>query len=252
MGRQIKTVSFDLWDTVFIDDSDEPKRKAAGLPSKPVQRRILMHQFLERHAPISRELVDRCYDTADAAFREVWYGQNVTWPVRVRLGVLLQGLGRKLPENEFAELVRLHEEMELEYKPDLLPYIGEALESLKGKYKLAVISDAIFSPGRALRELLKHYGLLHYFDYFVFSDEVGYSKPDPRAFHAVAKNTGCALEEIVHLGDREAKDIDGPHAVGARGVLVPIAKDRGGPNSKADAVCRDYRELAAILKKLEA
>ena len=252
MGRAIKTVSFDLWDTVFIDDSDEPKRAAAGLPPKPVQRRKLVQQFLERHDPISRELVDRCYDTADAAFREVWYSQNVTWPVRVRLGVLLQGLGRKLPDNELAELVRLHEDMELEFKPDLLSGIGEALESIKGKYKLAVISDAIFSPGRALRELLQHYGLLNYFDYFVFSDEVGYSKPDPRAFHAVAKNTGCSLEQIVHLGDREAKDIDGPHAVGARGVLVPIAKDRGGPNSKADAVCRDFHELAEILKKLES
>ncbi len=252
MSKPIKTVSFDLWDTVFIDDSDEPKRAAAGLPPKGIQRRHLVQQFLERHDPTSRELIDRCYDTTDAAFREVWYGQNVTWPVRVRLGVLLQGLGRKLPEKEFAELVRLHEDMELEVKPDLLPGIGEALESIKGKYKLAVISDAIFSPGRALRELLRHYGLLHYFDYFVFSDEVGYSKPDPRAFHAVAKNTGCTLEEIVHLGDREAKDIAGPHAVGARGILVPIAKDRGGPNSKADAVCRDFRELAAILQKLES
>jgi len=252
MARPIKTVSFDLWDTVFIDDSDEPKRAAAGLPPKPIQRRKLVQQFLERHGPISRELVDRCYDTADAAFREVWYGQNVTWPVRVRLGVLLQGLGRKLPENEFAELVRLHEDMELEFKPDLLPGIGEALECLNGKYKLAVISDAIFSPGRALRELLRHYGLYKYFDYFVFSDELGCAKPDPRAFHAVAKQTGCALEEIVHLGDREAKDVDGPHAVGARAILVPIAKDRGGPDSKADAICRDFRELPAILQKLES
>lgn len=252
MGKAIKTVSFDLWDTVFVDDSDEPKRKTAGLPTKAVQRRILVHQFLERHAPTSRELVDRCYDTADAAFREVWYGQNVTWPVCTRLGVLLQGLGRKLPDNELAALVRLHEDMELEFKPDLLPGVGDALKSLHGKYKLAVISDAIFSPGRALRELLRHYGLLRYFDYFVFSDEVGYSKPDPRAFHEVAKNTGCALGEIVHLGDREAKDIDGPHAVGARAVLVPIAKDRGGPNSKADAVCRDFRDLPSILQKLES
>ena len=252
MSRPIKTVSFDLWDTVFIDDSDEPKRAAAGLPPKSIQRRNLVQQFLERRGLIARELIDRCYDTTDAAFREVWYGQNVTWPVRVRLTILLQGLGQKLSENEFAELVRLHEDMELEFKPDLLPGIGEALEGLKGKYKLAVISDAIFSPGRALRELLRHYGLLNYFDYFVFSDEVGYSKPDPRAFHAVAKNTGCALEEIVHLGDREAKDIDGPHAVDARAILVPIVKDRGGPNSKADAVCHDFRELPAILRKLES
>ena len=43
-----------------------------------------------------------------------------------------------------------------------------------------------------------------------------------------------------------------PHAVGARGILVPIAKDRGGPNSKADAVCRDFRELRTILQKLES
>ena len=69
MARPIKTVSFDLWDTVFIDDSDEPKRAAAGLPTKAIQRRILVQQFLERHSAISREQVDRCYDTADAAFR---------------------------------------------------------------------------------------------------------------------------------------------------------------------------------------
>ena len=127
MRRPIKTVSFDLWDTVFIDDSDEPKRAAAGWPPKAIQRRRLVQQFLERHGPISRELIDCGYDTADAAFREVWYSQNVTWPVRVRLGVLMQGLGRKIPESEFDELVRLHEEMEIEFKPDLLPGVGEAL-----------------------------------------------------------------------------------------------------------------------------
>ena len=103
-----------------------------------------------------------------------------------------------------------------------------------------------------MRELLRHYGLYRYFDCFVFSDELGCSKPDPRAFHAIAQHTACALEEIVHLGDREVKDIDGPHAVGARAILVPIAKDRGGPNSKADAVCRDFQELPAILQKLES
>ena len=31
MSRTIKAVTFDLWDTVVHDDSDEPKRKAKGL-----------------------------------------------------------------------------------------------------------------------------------------------------------------------------------------------------------------------------
>ncbi len=150
----IRAITFDLWDTVFIDDSDEPKRKAQGLAPKPVERRNLVQQFLDRHEPISRDLIDLAYDTTDAAFRQVWYGQNVTWTVRQRLSVLLKGLKRNLPEPEFDELVRLHEEMELAVRPDLASDVTEALSSLQGKYKMGVISDAIFSPGRALRQLL--------------------------------------------------------------------------------------------------
>ena len=115
----IRAITFDLWDTVFIDDSDEPKRAAQGFPTKPIERRNLVHQFLERHEPISRESVDLAYDTVDAAFRQVWYGQNVTWTVRERLSVLLKGLKRDLPDSEFDELIRLHEEMELVFRPNL-------------------------------------------------------------------------------------------------------------------------------------
>ena len=35
----IKAITFDLWDTVLIDNSDEPKRKAAGRPTKAIERR---------------------------------------------------------------------------------------------------------------------------------------------------------------------------------------------------------------------
>ena len=128
----IRAVTFDLWDTVFIDDSDEPKRKAQGLAPKPIERRNLVQQFLERHEPISRELIDMAYDTTDAAFRHVWYEQNVTWTVSQRLSVLLKGLNRNLPESEFNELVRLHEDMELSVSPDLAPNISEILKSLEG------------------------------------------------------------------------------------------------------------------------
>src|SRR5450759_745576 len=115
---RVRVISFDLWDTVFIDDSDEPKRRAQGLPPKPVARRELVHNYLSRHASIERALVDCAYDTTDAAFREVWHNQHVTWTVAVRLGVLLKGLKRELPAAEFAELVRLHEDMELAVRPN--------------------------------------------------------------------------------------------------------------------------------------
>src|ERR1035437_7274211 len=115
---RVRVVSFDLWDTVFIDDSDEPKRTRQGLPPKGVERRDLVRHFLARHAPVERALVDCAYDTGDAAFREVWHNQHVTWPVEVRLRTVLAGLNRELPEGEFRELVRLHEEMELGVRGD--------------------------------------------------------------------------------------------------------------------------------------
>ena len=39
----VKGITFDLWDTVLIDDSDEPKRAKAGCPTKLFERRELVH-----------------------------------------------------------------------------------------------------------------------------------------------------------------------------------------------------------------
>lgn len=248
---RVRAVCFDLWDTVFVDDSDEPKRKAQGLPPKAVERRELVHRFLARHAPIERALVDCAYDTADAAFWHAWRNQHVTWTVRERLGIVLAGLKRELPADEFAELVRLHEEMELRVRPDLAPGVSEALRALAARYKLAVVSDAIFTPGWALRELLAGYGLKDLFSAFAFSDEVGRSKPAREMFERAAQGAGCRLEEMVHVGDREHNDVLGARAAGCRAVLVTVVKDRGSAYTQADAVCRDYAELPAIIAALD-
>jgi putative hydrolase of the HAD superfamily len=249
--RKIGAVTFDLWDCLFIDDSDEPKRVAAGLPSKSVTRRDLVHAALNRHEPIERDAVNLAYNVTDAAFRKVWLDQHVTWTVAERLGVLFSGIGRKLPELEFNELVRLHEEMELEIRPDPVPGGLKALQAIHGKYPLIVVSDAIFSPGRVLREILRGMGLLEFFSGFVFSDEMGWSKPAPQVFNAAAKLAGCEVADIVHIGDRPHNDIGGPHSVGARGVLLTVAKDRPLDNHVPDAVCDDYSKLAAILKSID-
>ena len=247
---QIRVVSFDLWDTVLVDDSDEPKRLRQGLPPKPVERRELVHRFLSRRARIDRALVDCAYDTTDSAFRHVWRHQHVTWPVEVRLRVLLAGLKRELPEDELKELVRLHEEMELHVQPDLVPGVAEALETLRRHFTLAVVSDAIFTPGRALRELLAGYGLKEHFSAFVFSDEVGCSKPAPGMFRRAAEISGHPLEEIVHVGDREHNDIAGAKDAGCRAVLFTGVVDRDSAHTRADAVCREFSQLPGIIDAL--
>ncbi len=253
MGTRVLGITFDLWDTLIVDDSDEPKRAAQGLAPKPVERRELVQRFLERHGgECRRELVDVAYDTVDAAFHRVWYEQNVTWTVRERLSVLLAGLGAgQVPEAELQELIRQHEEMELRVRPDLAAGVVPMLEALHGRYRLAVISDAIFSPGRALRALLDGYGILRFFDALVFSDEVGRAKPAPIAFESAAQQLGVALGQMAHVGDREAKDVAGPQAVGATSILCTVVKDRGSDGTQADAICQNFDELPLIVELLE-
>jgi putative hydrolase of the HAD superfamily len=246
----IKAISFDLWDTIVHDDSDEPKRTAKGLPGKREARRRLLHAALAEDAPIAYETVALAYDVADAAFNKVWREHHITWTIGERLGVALRGLGRTLPEAALAKVVAAHERMEIEIRPDCIEGIGEALAALATRYKLCIASDAIVSPGWALRELLESYGLARHFSAFAFSDEVGRAKPDRAMFASAASALGVELAQMVHVGDREHNDVKGPHALGMKAILFTGSRDADRAATTADAVCERHADLPAIVDRL--
>ena len=247
----IKAITFDLWDTMIANETDEPRRAAQGLSSKPKACRELMHAALNRHGAIDYDIVACAYDVADAAFNKVWKGHSVTWTVAERLRVLLAGLGRDLPEGDFADVVAATENMEGEIPPDAIPGIKEALVVLSARYKLCVVSDALVSPGRVLREMLDHHGLKQFFTGFVFSDEIDCSKPDPRMFHAAAEQLGVELASMVHIGDRDHNDIKGPQALGMKAVLFTGVRDNDKDSTSADAICGDHADLPATIDALD-
>jgi putative hydrolase of the HAD superfamily len=246
----IKAISFDLWDTIVHDDSDEPKRKAQGLRSKRDERRHLMHGALAAQGPIPFETVSLAYDVADAAFNKVWREHAITWTIEERLGVLLKGLGRTLTGPAWDGVVKAHQTMEVTIRPDLIDGIDRALAALAARYKLCIVSDAIVSPGWALRQLLESHGVLRHFQAFAFSDEVGHSKPHPDMFNHVAGALGVRLDEMVHVGDREHNDIKGPHALGMKAVLFVATRAADRQGTTADAVCERHADLPAIIDRL--
>jgi len=250
LGATIKGVTFDLWDTMIDDDSDEPKRTALGLRSKRAERRHLLWAALNKQLPIDQADVDRACDHADAAFAVVWKQQSITWPVGERIRVALRELDRTLPEADFAAVVRAHEEMEVTVPPDPVPGIAEALARLAERYRLAVASDAIVSPGHCLRRLLETHDLARYFSGFAFSDEVGHAKPHRAMFESAARQMGCAVSELVHVGDREHNDVTGPRALGMKAVLFTGARDADAATTTADAVCRRHADLPGLIDRL--
>ena len=250
MNHKIKAVTFDLWDTIVHDDSDEPKRAKLGLRSKKAERRHLLWQALDRARAIDAALVTLAYDVADAAFNKTWHDQHVTWPIGDRLQVALKGLGRTLPAEAFAALVAAHEEMEVAIRPDLVPGAAEALAALHGRYRLAIVSDAIVSPARCLRQLLASYDVARHFDGFAFSDEVGHSKPHRSMFDSAARQLGVQLEEMVHIGDRDHNDVKGPQRLGMKAILFTATRAADRDRTSADAICGSYAELPAIVDRL--
>ncbi len=248
----IKAVTFDLWDTMIHDDSDEAARKTQGLRSKRAQRRHLLWEALNAIDPIEAERVTLAYDVADAAFNRVWHDQFITWAIAERLQVALEGLGRELPEETFAEVVAAHETMEVDIPPDTVDGIAEALAELAQRYKLCVVSDTIVTPGTGLRDLLEVHGLKQHFSGFAFSDEVGHSKPHRAMFDAAASQLGVAMEEMVHIGDRDHNDVKGSQALGMKAVLFIATRAHDKDRTSADAICASHAELPGVIDGLTA
>jgi len=250
----IRGVTFDFWDTIVADDTDEPKRAAAGLPSKKVARvQTFVDEVRSHHPDFSKEDVEAAVATANTRFRHHWKVEHHTPCVADRLAVGFKALGiDKTPG--FDGLVAAWETMEVEISPDLVLGIGDCLAELHTTTRIGIISDAIVTPGTGLREILGDYGLLQHFDHFVFSDEAGASKPAAKVFDLACAGLGVAASELVHIGDREANDIAGPVAYGAHCVLYTGAIDRRGPGelTQADAVVQHMDEMPAAIARISA
>jgi putative hydrolase of the HAD superfamily len=198
------------------------------------------------------ESVVLAYDTADAGFNLVWKELHINWTVEQRLRVVLNGLGRSLPPDAFERLVKDTGRMEVEIPPDAIDGIGAALADLSQRYKLAVVSDAIVTPGTGLKAILEGHGLAQHFSAFAFSDEVGHSKPHRSMFDCACDQLGVGVDEIVHIGDRDHNDVKGPHALGAKAILFTAVRDADKDATTADAVCESHHDLPAIVDRLAA
>lgn len=250
MSSKIKAVTFDLWDTMIDDESDEPKRKERGLRSKAEERPHLVWEALNRDGPIPFAEVSLAYAVTDAAFTKVWKEHAITWTIEERLGVLFRGLGRQLGGADLERLVRALAVMEVDIPPDPIPGVEESLNTLAGRYKLCVVSDTIITPGDGLRRLLETHGLKQYFSGFVFSDEVGRAKPHRRMFESAAGQLGVEFAEMVHIGDRDSNDVKGPQALGMKAVLFTAKRAQDAAITTADAICDNHAALPATIDSL--
>lgn len=116
-----------------------------------------------------------------------------------------------------------------------------SLEFLASRFRLATLSN-----GNADLEVI---GLAHHFEVTLSAGALGYAKPDPRAYTALAEALTLKPAEILFVGDEPHADVDGPRTAGMqtvwmnrRGVVWPDALPA------ADASVTDLAGLVALFR----
>lgn len=122
------------------------------------------------------------------------------------------------------------------------PEVPAALEGLRPRFRLSVISNA----NGTVREKLRRVGLLGFFETVVDSHEEGIEKPDPRIFRAALERSGARAEQSLYIGDMYHIDVAGARAAGMEVVLLdPLDLHRDKP-------VRRIRGLAALASSIDA
>ena len=98
----------------------------------------------------------------------------------------------------------------------LYPNVREVLDVLRGRYPLALVTDA---QSAYVRGELHRVGLLGYFDPIVISGDHGYRKPDRRLFQLALDSVGVPAGNAVYVGNHMHRDIFGAREAGLKTVM---------------------------------
>ena len=105
-----------------------------------------------------------------------------------------------------------HRFAEIELYPDVLPM----LDAIAGRYVFGLVSNGNGYPERC--------GLHGRFSFVILAQNVGVEKPDPAIFRAACREACCSPEQLMHIGDSLATDVEGARRAGA--VSVWLNRDR--------------------------
>jgi putative hydrolase of the HAD superfamily len=176
--------------------------------------------------------------------------------------------GRSREHQQSATIADLFAEAGLDHDPELLtayhdfwephtttdPAVRPMWEELKeGGLQVGVLSNTVW-PREWHEEFFRRDGVLDLLDGDVYTSEIPWTKPSPRAFEAAMAAVGVTdPARCVYVGDRLFDDIWGAANAGMRTIHIPHsdipAAQVGHTEGEPDAVAHDLAEIPAIVRR---
>ena len=176
--------------------------------------------------------------------------------------------GRSRDHQRSSTIADLFDEAGLEHDPDLLtayfefwephtltdPEVRPLFEALRADgIKVGVLSNTIW-PRAWHEEFFRRDGVLDLIDGDVYTSEIPWTKPSPRAFGAAMAAVGAEdPARCVYVGDRLFDDVWGARNAGLRAVHVPHsdipASQVGHTEGEPDAVAHRLSDIPALVEE---
>ena len=236
-------ISIDFWNTLV-------EAETGGEVRRNVRIQAVREVAGKYNDDISTEEYDQAKRTASDKFHRIWLNDHRTPQTIVLVKSILDHLDIPANEKEQAYLVDAFEESLWEGPPQLASGARQIIPKLAVRHPLTLISDTMYSPGRVLRTYLDQLGLKQYFQGFVFSNEIGVSKPDPKAYHEALSATDSTFEQSWHIGDRMDTDITGAKQVGMGAILFTqfVRYDDSNHDLAPDHICDSWEHVWKIIE----
>jgi len=215
-----KHYSFDLWGTLIKSNTRFKEERVAFFQSQFNKSGLFPGQI----AAIIRNVDKMCDFTNETS------GLNVDAAEMVSM--VLYNMGYLVPEVKTMDIESIYRSLESLFEmcqPEV--YSRETVFKLKDLKSrgatLSILSNTAFIRGKALRKYIDNSPFNGLFDFQLYSDEMGYSKPNPIVFsqllssvRGLKKFDPASPWEIVHVGDNPNADKFGANQCGIEAILI--------------------------------
>ncbi len=248
---EITTVTFDLWQTLLLDERDLGNARAL------VRLQGAQSALTTLGKDFSIEHIRQAYDSCFLQCRNIRdSGLDVDFREQVSIFVdhIESGLTDDLDQAVMDDIAHIYADSFLTHPP---PAHVDAIDVLQGVkdlgFRMGLISNTGMTPGFTFRQYMDERGLLEYFHTLVFSDEVQLAKPSKGIFMMTLDALGATPEQTIHVGDHVLNDVVGPKRCGMKTIWISgfyEREDPDDPESEPDITVSGLAEVLPAIASL--
>ena len=200
----MKHISFDVWGTILQSN-----------PNNNINRAIYLKEYFQLDTSLSD--IQKVIKDNGKSINELQESTGIQVGRSEIFERLLIKFDLNLTEDNFLLVDSVFQQSFLDNPPELIEAgYANSIVSLSFSHNLSILSNTVYVKGVNIQKVLDRYLGEGLFDFTLYSDELGYSKPHENVYHTLITQSGVASTEIVHVGDSVLCDIDGPEMYGIK------------------------------------